>query len=208
MAERGKRAWSLLNKLPADRTVLGAEVGVLVGAFSRALFDRHRLLQLTLVDNWAERPHGKDHTISNLLPYANRYTIMHMDSLAAAKLIADATFDFVYIDADHSFEAVAADILAWAPKVRPGGLLCGHDFNHPDFPGVKRAVKQFLRRLPERDQKGRRTLQLGFDGNWFLTLPADPAQYLMVMSPSKPSEVPSPMTASASAVSQVNPTES
>jgi len=49
------------------------------------------------------------------------------DSISAAKLIAENTFDLVFIDADHSFDCIKADIAAWLPKVRPGGILCGHD---------------------------------------------------------------------------------
>jgi hypothetical protein len=48
--------------------------------------------------------------------------------------------DLVYIDADHVYEAVAADIRLWTPKVRPGGILAGHDFGV--FPGVGKAVHE------------------------------------------------------------------
>jgi hypothetical protein len=37
--------------------------------------------------------------------------------------------DMVWIDANHEFEAVSADIRAWMPHVKKGGLLCGHDYN-------------------------------------------------------------------------------
>lgn len=48
-------------------------------------------------------------------------------SHAAARFLADAVFDLVFIDADHSYAAVRDDVAAWRSKVRPGGLLCGHD---------------------------------------------------------------------------------
>jgi hypothetical protein len=49
--------------------------------------------------------------------------------------------DVVYIDADHSYESVLADINAWTPHVRRGGILCGHDF-FEGFPGVEKAVRE------------------------------------------------------------------
>lgn len=45
----------------------------------------------------------------------------------AAALLADSSFDLIFIDADHSYTAVRDDIAAWRSKVRPGGILCGHD---------------------------------------------------------------------------------
>lgn len=48
-------------------------------------------------------------------------------------------FDIVFIDAAHDYDNCLADIKAWWPLVRPGGMLCGHDYQH-NFPGVMRAV--------------------------------------------------------------------
>ncbi len=48
-------------------------------------------------------------------------------STGAAPVIADGAFDLVFIDADHSYQAVRDDVAAWRSKVRPGGILCGHD---------------------------------------------------------------------------------
>lgn len=53
-----------------------------------------------------------------------------------------APADVVFIDADHGYEAVKADILAWLPHVRPGGVICGHDLGV--FPGVDRAVAELV----------------------------------------------------------------
>ncbi len=49
----------------------------------------------------------------------------------------------VYIDGDHSYEAVRDDIKAWLPKVRKGGILAGHDYG-AGWPGVQKAVHEIL----------------------------------------------------------------
>lgn len=54
-----------------------------------------------------------------------------------------AECDLVFLDADHSYKATAAAIWAWLPKVRPGGVLAGHDFTD-EHPGVIRAVAELL----------------------------------------------------------------
>lgn len=50
-----------------------------------------------------------------------------MTSLDAAAVIADESFDLIFIDAEHSYSETSKDIGAWMPKVRKGGILCGHD---------------------------------------------------------------------------------
>ncbi len=52
---------------------------------------------------------------------------MQLPSVDAARLFVDASLDLVFIDADHRYGSTAADIAAWPPKIRPGGILCGHD---------------------------------------------------------------------------------
>jgi predicted O-methyltransferase YrrM len=59
-------------------------------------------------------------------------TIVKADSVQAASVWPDGHFDFVYIDGDHSEAAVIADLMAWGPKVRKGGVLSGHDWNLPE----------------------------------------------------------------------------
>ena len=68
-------------------------------------------------------------------------------STEAAKQFPDGYFDYVYIDADHSYEAVRDDIKAWYPKVKQFGVLGGHDYirnSDKIFEGVNRAVNEFI----------------------------------------------------------------
>lgn len=76
-----------------------------------------------------------------LVRYNGRANVLRMPAPAAAGLFADGCFDIVYIDGDHRQAAVEADLAAWFPKVRPGGVLCGDDF---DWPGVSQAVIDFM----------------------------------------------------------------
>lgn len=69
-----------------------------------------------------------------LWPYVNQLT---GDSSESAARYEDQSLDLVFIDADHSPEAVERDIRAWLPKLRPGGMIAGHDAQGP---GVIRAL--------------------------------------------------------------------
>jgi hypothetical protein len=110
------------------------------------------------VDLWAEQPdnnrvagekytaaegwkHDKAWRVLNQVAnepfYANRFKLMRMRTDDAAKLVEDKSLDFVFIDADHSYEGCRADIENWLPKVRAGGFISGHDF---DWNTVGRAV--------------------------------------------------------------------
>jgi hypothetical protein len=65
-------------------------------------------------------------------------------SLDVVDSIQNFSLDFVFIDASHEYEDVIADINSWYPKVKQGGVIAGHDY--PDWPGVKKAVKEYFRK--------------------------------------------------------------
>jgi hypothetical protein len=92
-----------------------------------------------------------------------RREIMKMDSIDAAKHVLDHSLDFVFIDADHSFSGCSSDISSWRSKVKPGGLLCGHDYGFETLPGVKKAVDEFV------THNGLK-LELGENYTWFVRL--------------------------------------
>lgn len=114
----------------------GAEIGVCYGEYSEELARGIPGLRLLCVDPWAEGKRPRSHPRSafaameqaraRLAPYDCQ--LIRQWSPAAASLVPDRSLDFVYLDADHQFESVVADIRAWLPKVRQGGVLAGHDY--------------------------------------------------------------------------------
>jgi predicted O-methyltransferase YrrM len=71
--------------------------------------------------------------------------LWRMTSLEGAGRVADGSLDFVYIDANHRYEAAITDIQAWAPKVRQGGIVAGHDYitKPKRHIGVEQAVNDY-----------------------------------------------------------------
>lgn len=64
---------------------------------------------------------------------------VRMGTVDASELYEDESLDFVFIDANHTYDAVKADINCWLPKVRSGGILAGHDY---DWVSVRAAVDE------------------------------------------------------------------
>lgn len=70
--------------------------------------------------------------------------IFHMDSVESTKYYKDDSLDFIFIDADHTYEGVMRDLKAWYPKLKFGGHIAGHDYFNDE--GVRQAVKDFFER--------------------------------------------------------------
>jgi predicted O-methyltransferase YrrM len=113
------------------------------------------------VDEWRKRPERatvpggqtyeqwdmfglETHVRKVVAPYQDRCTILKMSTAEAADLVVDSSLDLVFIDADHSESAVKADIENWLPKVRPGGILAGHDY---DWSTVRKVVDKKFKNI-------------------------------------------------------------
>jgi len=160
---------ALLSMIDVVGPIVGAEVGVWRGKLSKQLLDSLPNLTLHMVDLW--RPwEAKDEAyrlgvditqhISEIEfeqiyqqvkalvePFSGRVVISRNDSVQVAATYNDDYFDFVFIDAEHSEAALILDIAAWYPKVKSDGWLCGHDYQHKDFPGVTKAVDAFAENI-------------------------------------------------------------
>lgn len=62
-------------------------------------------------------------------------------SLDALEFVKDGELDFIYIDGDHRYEAVVADLKGWQPKLRAGGVMAGHDWS---FKSVQQALQEIF----------------------------------------------------------------
>jgi hypothetical protein len=70
-----------------------------------------------------------------------KFTPIKKDSIEASKDFDDESCHVVFIDMDHSYEAVKQDLIHWFPKVKKGGYIAGHD---RDWEGVSKAIHEFF----------------------------------------------------------------
>ena len=127
----------------------GAEIGVKRGVFSLCLCENIPDLELKCVDPYLPTPETDwdiaegyfNSALEKLEMYAAQIikkTSMH----AAAEDVPKWSLDFVYIDADHSFNEVMQDIIIWSDRVRPGGIVSGHDYDAED---VRIAIDAYVK---------------------------------------------------------------
>ena len=142
----------------------GVEIGVQEGVFSETLRSAWKGKELYLIDRWKYSPDYKDianvpdekqteYYLSVIEKFSNDSSvhIIKNDSLTASEQFPDEYFDWIYIDADHSFEGSSKDLQAWYPKLKLGGILAGHDYIDGELVGgsfgVKSAVDNLVKKL-------------------------------------------------------------
>jgi hypothetical protein len=131
---------------------VGAEIGTFKGEFSKEIL-RHWNGKLYMIDVWRDLSEEYqdstnhkhydinlyDETVKNINEFGDRAIMIRTTSESASQIFCDSSLDFVYIDANHSYEFVKQDIELWYPKIKSGGFLLGHDYldidwyNDPNF---------------------------------------------------------------------------
>ena len=169
----------------------GAEIGVQNGLYSKILLDNWKGSCLFSIDAWKHFPkddyidkancEDEQHldlyadTTLKLRKFGERSIIWRMTSEEAAKIMPDKTLDFCYIDADHSYDGVIQDLELWIPKIKSGGIICGHDFitdgeyydekgNLVGVFGVEKAVSEYSEK---NNWKLHITAENGMHPSWF-----------------------------------------
>ena len=142
-----------LNKLCPNG--VGAEIGVKQGKFSKVLLSGWHDCKMHLIDPW--EVHDKsiydenvndyqsdyNKTIDTLKDFSHRYEIIRQYSNDAHSNFAKNSLDFIYIDGDHSYEGVKADINNYFNKLKKDTIsfIGGHDYTN-EWPGVVSAIDE------------------------------------------------------------------
>lgn len=145
----------LIPHFGLEKEIVGVEIGVSGGASTAALLIRMPNLTLYSIDPWlfidgapfeAGLPQeiqdqGYNNAISISSHYPGKSFIIRKKSDDAVNDVPDI-IDFLHIDGDHEYEQVIRDINNYMPKIRPGGIISGHDYILR--PGVVKAVDELF----------------------------------------------------------------
>lgn len=135
-----------------------AELGVASNGLSLHMLAWGIFPTVYLVDRWAHVPGVKGDSNEprewheanyqrireKVRPYGSRAMILRGETTRMAELVPDESLSLLYIDADHTYQGVSADIEAWIPKMLSGGYVVFDDYDCPDY-GVTEAVDTYAR---------------------------------------------------------------
>lgn len=150
--------WDVIYNLLKDKNDLNiAEIGVFEGKLTRKLLKNLDIKKFWLIDPYKMYPSYNDtKSEQKLLNQAyiklqkevldKHSNVEHIKDFSekASEKIANNTLDLVFIDGNHDYQYVMQDINLWSDKVKPGGIISGHDYAYPGIVGVKEAVDELF----------------------------------------------------------------
>jgi len=119
---------------------VGAEIGVNNGRYSKWMAIKVKNPKLFLIDPYKEYAEYVESHINGQEVFDQYYEnakerlrkfnveFIRKTSMEAINDFTDNSLDFVFIDGNHTFEYVVNDIAEWEKKLKPGGILSGHDY--------------------------------------------------------------------------------
>ena len=130
---------------------IGAWLGKSTSYMAVEIANSNKKIKFDAVDTWEGSPDEEGHQefirnlgmslykkfIINMMPVLDYVNPVRGLSEDVSKLYKDDSLDFVFLDASHDYESVKKDIECWFPKVKPGGVIAGHDYNDVGTPGVE-----------------------------------------------------------------------
>ncbi len=154
----------VLSTLPSGS--VGAEIGVWKGDLSAEILARTKPSRLHLIDPWQPRTDESHRTawysaergldIEQIhadvqtrfaVEISSGTVMIHREtSTKALASFPPNSLDWIYIDGDHAYDAVKADLMGAFRVVKPGGLICADDYRRDKWWGdaIVRAVNEFI----------------------------------------------------------------
>lgn len=153
--EHFSRRKEFIQMLKERGTKNGVEIGTDHGKYAQQLCEGIPGLMLSCVDPWTPYTEGLEvHDQENidkiyeeaqerLKPYS--CNILKVTSMEAVTTFGDDSLDFIFIDGNHDYLNVTQDLNYWYRKVKPGGIIAGHDYKEDKINnyGVIEAVNEF-----------------------------------------------------------------
>lgn len=127
-----------------DKRIIGCEIGVDAGRHSKSLLSNLNLSEFYLIDPYLPYDDYRREQLVHIgqkvqdkkkmkamsrLNHLKNVKFIFEDSTVCHDSFPDDFFDFVYIDGNHSKEYIRADLYNYFKKVKPGGIIGGHDFS-------------------------------------------------------------------------------
>ncbi|WP_075352589.1 class I SAM-dependent methyltransferase [Algoriphagus marinus] len=131
----------LLKKMPKSSIV--AELGVDEGKFSESILNICKPKKLHLVDLWGSSRYneGKKNDVKQKFKDqidSGQVEINLGYSTEVGGQFEDEYFDWIYIDTDHSYKTTILELEVWSKKIKPDGIIAGHDFIIGNWDGIVR----------------------------------------------------------------------
>jgi len=121
----------MIGLLPRD--AVAAEIGVSRGKFTAQIMAANRPRKLHLVDVWVSERYDQSLRQRVEQTYAGEIAGGSVEinlgySTDVGRTFPDSYFDWVYIDTDHSYPTTRDELAVYESKMKPGGIIAGHDY--------------------------------------------------------------------------------
>jgi hypothetical protein len=163
MEELNTHSDLIAHLLKPRKHEVGCEVGVHTGDTTITLLEKLPDIRIYhAVDPWESyetydgskyrKPGNKkfktwssalEYFIKRTKKYKKKIRVHRMTSVEAVKSFDDESLDWVFIDANHEYPYIKENLELWAPKVKVGGFVSGHDYGNK-WNGIKKAVDEFV----------------------------------------------------------------
>jgi hypothetical protein len=144
----GSRRWNVIDALAPSGNI-GIELGVAAGSFSARMVQTGRFARFWGVDAYADGHNHREYKKALLATGLwSHYRLLRLTFDQAVDLFPEAHFDFIYFDGyAHTGEEGGRTFRDWYPKLKPGGMMAGDDYDADTWPLTVWAVNEVAHQL-------------------------------------------------------------